>query len=69
MEFTLGEILEHCDDWEAFCDKYGWDYYAVNEGGGDIKQSLSVVEMDELGILDKLLKNREEVLNDYSKHT
>lgn len=48
---TLQEILETGVNWEAFCDKYGWDYYAVAEGGGHITQELSIEEAKELGII------------------
>jgi len=55
MLMTLNEILNVCDSWEEFCEKYGWSEWAVNEGGGDIKQELSIDEAKELGIIKQVL--------------
>lgn len=51
MTLTLSEVLDVCPDWEGFCDKYGFDHYAVNEGGGDITVSMSIADAQELGIV------------------
>ena len=48
---SLDEILDTCDDWQKFCDKYGWSEWAVNEGGGDVEQELSLDEAREFGII------------------
>lgn len=53
MRMTLKEILHSCDDWLTFCEKYGWSEWAVNEGGGDIEQELSLLEAKELGIIKR----------------
>ena len=51
MRMTLSEILDTCNDWQKFCDKYGWSEWAVNEGGGDVEQELSLDEARALGII------------------
>lgn len=42
ISFTLEEILHNGNNWEDFCDKYGVNEYAVNEGGGDITKEIFV---------------------------
>ena len=44
LTLTLSEVLEKCINWEKFCDEQGWDYYAVNEGGGDIRFGYNISE-------------------------
>ncbi len=53
MLMTLSEILETCDDWQKFCERYGWSEWAVNEGGDDVEQRLSLDEAREFGIIKK----------------
>ncbi len=51
LHITLGEVLNECYDWEKFCDEKGWSVYACNEGGDDIKISLTIDEAWTYGIL------------------
>jgi hypothetical protein len=48
---TLNEILDHCNDWIHFCDKKGFDEYAVNYGGGDVEVELTIDEAFDFGLL------------------
>lgn len=48
---TLEEILDTTNNWEMFCEMKGFSEYAVNEGGGDIKVSLTTQEAHKLGIV------------------
>jgi hypothetical protein len=54
MQITLQEILKYGNDWEGFCEEYGWDEYAVAEGGGDVEEDLSMTALEKFGILDHL---------------
>lgn len=49
---TLSEILQKGNNWEAFCEKYGWSEWAVKEGGGDIEQTLTIKEAKKFGLLE-----------------
>ena len=51
MRMTLKEIIDTCQNWEAFCDMKGYDYSAVNEGGGHIEVELTTKEAHDLGIV------------------
>jgi hypothetical protein len=53
MIMTLGEILKTCDDWEKFCDDFGYTFYAVQEGGGDVEVELTLEQAHRLGILKR----------------
>lgn len=50
MIITLQEILKITDSttWENFCDKHGYDYFVVNELGGDIEVEMSTDEYSEI---------------------
>lgn len=51
ISFTLHEILSNGNDWEGFCDKYGFSLYAVNEGGGDIVEEVFVDDAKKYGLI------------------
>ena len=51
ITMTLKEILDRCNNWEEFCERFGWSEWAVNEGGGDIVQVLTEEEAEEFGII------------------
>ncbi len=44
ITMTLQEVMNTCLDWEKFCDMKGFEYYTVNEGGGDIEVDLTTSE-------------------------
>lgn len=48
---TLEEVQLRCNDWEQFCKKEGWNEWAVNEGGGDIKVYLTEQQATEYGLI------------------
>lgn len=51
MTMSLGEILITCKDWIEFCEKKGFEPYAVNHGGGDIEVDLTIQEARDFGIV------------------
>ena len=48
---TLSEVLDNCNDWDGFCDEFGWSVWAVNEGGGDIDVTLTAEEAKRYGLI------------------
>ncbi|MCK9434829.1 MAG: hypothetical protein M0R32_08450 [Candidatus Cloacimonetes bacterium] len=50
MILTYKEIMD-CGAWDRFCKLHGVNEWAVNEGGGDCQQILSVDQAYYLGIL------------------
>jgi len=48
---TLTEVLEKCNDWPEFCEKYGYQQFVIAEGGGDIEVTLSQQQAEEYGII------------------
>lgn len=55
ITFKLSQILNNCYDWDKFCEEQGWSVWAVNEGGGDIEQTLTLKEAKSYGLLRGLL--------------
>lgn len=51
MKMTLQEIMDTCNDWHEFCDLKGFNPWALNEGGGDVEVSLTILEAHTLGIV------------------
>jgi hypothetical protein len=51
ISFTLEEILHNGNDWEDFCDKYGVNEYAVNEGGGHVQKEIFVNDAKKYGLI------------------
>lgn len=51
INLTLSEVLDRCNNWLAFCERFGWSEWAVNEGGGDIEVSLTEEEAMEFGLI------------------
>lgn len=52
--FTLAQILDLCDSedsWIQFCNDFGWGYFCVNEGLGELRQSLTQAEVRKYGIV------------------
>jgi hypothetical protein len=47
MTITLSEAQE-LFDWTAFCDKFGYSVWAVNEGGGDVQVEICVEDFKSL---------------------
>ena len=43
ISFTLQEILDS-GYWEEFCEKYGINEWAINEGGGDIEKDIFIAD-------------------------
>lgn len=54
---TLSEVLDHCNDWEGFCQEFGWSEWAVNEGGGHVSVELTVEQVTRYGLLRSILGN------------
>ena len=54
ITFTLSEILNNVNDCDSFCEEFGWNIWAVNEGGGDCEQSLTLQEAKRYGLLREL---------------
>ena len=52
---TLAEVQDRLggDLWENFCEKKGFGYWAVNEGGGDVEVILTIEEAQEFGLIPK----------------
>jgi len=53
ITMTLREVLKRCNDWDDFCKEEGWSIWVINEGGGDIKTTLSEEKCYKYGILKK----------------
>ena len=51
ITMTLSEILHQCNDWDGFCDEFGWSEWCVNEGGCDITQTLTKDEAKRYGVI------------------
>lgn len=51
MRMNLQEISDTCKNWDLFCKMKGFDYYALNEGGGNIHVELTIQEAHKLGIV------------------
>lgn len=51
MILTLQEVMDCCSSWERFCRLHGVSEWAVNEGGGDVKVSLTTHQAHHLGIV------------------
>ena len=51
ISFTLEEILHSGNDWDGFCQKYGVNEYAVNEGGGDVEWPILVTDAQKYGLI------------------
>ena len=40
--------------WEKFCDKYGYNYYCMNEGAdGDTKVEVTLEDAENWGLIDE----------------
>lgn len=48
---SLEEVLDRCNDWDAFCENEGFSVWCVNEGGGDIEISLTEKQAIKYGII------------------
>lgn len=59
MKLTLKEIKATCNDFEDFCDRYGWDYPRVLSNL-EIEQILSPQEAFDLGIVKEVYLPYEE---------
>lgn len=51
ITMNLSEILERCNNWQEFCDEYGWSEWVVNEGGGDIEWVFSEEDAIRFGVI------------------
>jgi hypothetical protein len=52
MTISYQEVLDCGSDvWDKFCKKYGVSEWAVNEGGGDCTESMTISEAYHLGII------------------
>ena len=51
ITLTLSEVLRKVNNWDDFCEQFGWGLYVVNEGGGHIEQTLTEEEAKKFGIL------------------
>jgi hypothetical protein len=50
VDLTLSEISSK-GNWELFCEEKGWSYWACNEGGGEIRVTLTIEEAKRYGVL------------------
>jgi len=50
---TLSEILNNTstDEFEKFCEEFGYNVYVVNEGGGHIEVTMSLEKAVKYGIV------------------
>lgn len=53
LTLTLSEILNNTttDQFEKFCEDFGYNVYVVNEGGGHIEVTMSLKEAAKYGII------------------
>lgn len=51
ISFTLQEILSNGNNWCEFCDEYGINEYAVNEGGGDVSIDVLISDAKRWGLI------------------
>jgi hypothetical protein len=52
ITITLAEALRRCNDWDKFCEEFGFSEYAVNEGGGDVEVVVTVEQAQRHGLLE-----------------
>lgn len=55
MTLSPEAILSLCNDWEYFCQEFGYNEYSVAEGGGDVLVELSIEQAIKFGILGEEL--------------
>lgn len=55
MILTIEEILDLTthDNFEKFCEDYGYDVWVVKEGGGHIQVGMTCLEAEKYGIIKK----------------
>lgn len=51
ITLTLSEVLKKCNDWDYFCETEGISVWAINEGFGDSKVTLTLEKAQEYGLI------------------
>lgn len=49
---TLQEASNRVNNWNKFCEWFGFDVYVCNEGGGHIEVTMNEDEMIKFGIIN-----------------
>ena len=56
VSVKLGDIsrANYINAWDNFCDKYGYNYYCINEGAdSDSKVEISLADAESWGLIDE----------------